>query len=299
MIEFKKNKGIAIAFILPALLLYIVFMISPIFESLFISFFKWTGIGGSTFEFVGFRNYIRVFSHNDFWESFGRLIYYVILSLVLEMVIGFVLAYLISLKLKGARFFKLVFFLPAVLSATAVSLMWKMILSTNEGMLNTLLTAVGLENLTRSWLTDPSLCFTVISLINIWLQIAIPFVILLAGILGIPSEIYEAAAIDGINGWHRIFSITIPMIKDVFGVCMIMVLSNSMKVFDTFYVITGGSFGPGDANMVPMGYMYNLSFRGNDFGRGCVAALFIMLVGALISGVIYFRGFNSKGEGAS
>ena len=112
LIEFKKNKGIAIAFILPALLLYLVFMISPIFESLFISFFKWTGIGGSSFEFVGLRNYIRVFTHDDFWKSFGRLIYYVVLSLILEMSFGFVLAYLISLKLKGSRIFELVFFLP-------------------------------------------------------------------------------------------------------------------------------------------------------------------------------------------
>lgn len=296
MIEFKKNKKLGIAFLLPALIFYIVFMIIPVFSTGFLSFFRWKGIGGSEFRFVGFRNYIKVFTDKNFGASFGRLLYFVILSIVLEMVIGFVLAYLISLKLKGSKFFKLVFFLPAVLSVTAVSLMWKMILSTNDGMLNALLKGIGLENLTRSWLTDPNICFTVISLISVWLQVGMPFVILLAGIIGIPDEIYEAAAIDGANGWCRVFNITIPMIKEIIAVCTIMVLSNAMKVFDVFYVITSGSFGPGNANLIPMGYMYITSFRGNDFGRGSVMALCVMIVGAVSSVFIYFRGFNKEKE---
>lgn len=295
LIDFKKNKMLGIAFIVPALLFYLLFMIGPVAETFGMSFFRWKGIGGSDFGFVGFRNYVRVFSDDTFWKSFERLIYFVILNVALQMALGFVLAYTISLKLKGSRFFKLVFFLPAVLSVTAVSLMWKMILSTNDGMLNLLLTAVGLASLTRSWLTDPAICFTVITLINVWLQVGMPFVILLAGIMGIPSEMYEAAAIDGADGWHRIFSITIPMMKEIIAVCMILVLSNSMKVFDVFYVITSGSFGPGNVNLVPMGYMYITSFRGNDFGRGSVMALCVMVVGAVVSVFIYFRGFNKKG----
>lgn len=297
MIDFKKNKALGLSFVLPALVFYILFMIVPVIGTGALSFFKWKGIGGTDFGFVGIRNYIRVFSDSNFWESFGRLIYFVILSVVLEMIIGFILAYLISLRLRGSKFFKLVFFLPAVLSVTAVSLMWKMILDTNNGMLNSILMNLGLENLTRSWLTDPDICFTVISLISVWLQIGMPFVILLAGIMGIPGEIYEAAAIDGINGWHRIFSITIPMVKEIIAVCTILVLSNAMKAFDVFYVITSGSFGPGNANLVPLGYMYTTSFRGNDFGRGSVMALCVMLVGALASVFIYFRGFKKNAEG--
>ncbi len=294
MIEFRKNKGLGIAFIVPSLTLYIVFMLIPVICTFALSFFKWKGIGGSEFGFVGLRNYIKVFTDHNFTESFGRLLFFVILNIILQLFIGFVLAYLISLKLKGAKFFKLVFFIPAVLSVTAVSLMWKMILSTNDGMLNTLLINLGLENLTRSWLTDPEICFVVISLINVWLQVGMPFVILLAGIMGIPDDMYEAAAIDGANGWHRIFSITIPMIKEIIAVCTTMILANSMKVFDVFFVVTSGSFGPGNANLVPMGYMYNVSFRGNDFGRGSVIALCVMIVGAIASVFIYFRGFNKE-----
>lgn len=294
MIEWKSNKALMFAFILPALAFYLVFMIGPVAETVALSFFRWKGIGGSEFKFIGLRNYIKVFSDDNFWKSFGRMIYFVILNVGLQMVLGFVLAYLVSLKLRGSKFFKLVFFLPSVLSVTAVSLMWKMILSTNDGMLNALLTSLGLEALTRSWLTDPSICFTVIALINVWLQVGMPFVILLAGILGIPSEMYEAAAIDGADGWQRIFKITIPMMKEILAVCTILVLSNSMKVFDVFYVITSGSFGPGNVNLIPMGYMYTTSFRGNDFGRGSVMALCVMVVGAAVSMLIYFRGFNKK-----
>lgn len=296
MLDFKKNRKLAIAFLLPALAFYIVFMVSPVFETILLSFFKWRGIGGSDFSFVGLRNYEKVFTDATFWESFGRLVYFVILSVVLQMVLGFILAYLVSLHLKGTRFFKLVFFLPSVLSVTAVSLMWKMILTTNGGMLNTLLTNIGLESLTRSWLTDPNICFTVITLINTWLQVGMPFVIMLAGLISIPSELYEAAAIDGAGSWKVVFKITIPMMKEIIAVAMVMVLSNSVKVFDVFYVITSGSFGPGEANMIPMGYMYITSFRGNDFGRGSVMALFIMVIGAILSICVYFKGFQKKGD---
>lgn len=296
MLDFKKNRKLAIAFLLPALAFYVVFMVSPVFETILLSFFKWRGIGGSAFSFVGLRNYEKVFTDATFWESFGRLVYFVILSVVLQMVLGFVLAYLVSLHLKGTRFFKLVFFLPSVLSVTAVSLMWKMILTTNGGMLNTLLTNIGLESLTRSWLTDPNICFTAITLINTWLQVGMPFVIMLAGLISIPSELYEAAAIDGAGSWKVVFKITIPMMKEIIAVAMVMVLSNSVKVFDVFYVITSGSFGPGEANMIPMGYMYITSFRGNDFGRGSVMALFIMVIGAILSICVYFKGFQKKGD---
>lgn len=229
-----------------------------------------------------------------FWKSLGRLLYFVVLSLAIQLVFGFILAYLISLGLKGTKFFKLAFFLPVVLSITAVALMWRMILSTNDGMLNALLTSVGLGALARSWLTDPKICFTVITLINSWVQIGVSFVILLAGICAIPEDLYEAAAIDGISGMGRIFKITIPLLKDVIGVCAVLIITNSMKTFEVFYVITSGSFGPGDANMVPMGLMYNTAFQGNDFGRGSVMALTIMIIGAVISGFVYFRGFNQN-----
>ena len=299
MLDFKKNKKFAIAFLLPAFAFYIIFMISPVFETAFLSFFKWRGIGGSEFSFIGLRNYVKVFTDPKFWTSFGRLIYFVVISVVSQMVIGFILAYLVSLKLKGSRFFKLTFFLPAVLSVTAVSLMWKMILSTNEGMLNMLLNNMGLGTLARSWLTDPDICFTVITLINTWLQVGMPFVILLAGLISIPGELYEAAAIDGANSWNMVFKITIPMMKEILAVATILVLSNSMKAFDVFYVITSGTFAPGEANMVPMGYMYITSFRGNDFGRGSVMALFVMLVGAIASVFVYFKGFQGKKGDAS
>lgn len=294
MLTYKNNKKVIIGFLLPALTFYVLLMIAPVIETVFLSFFKWRGIGGSEFAFVGLRNYSKVLTDGKFWMSVGRLAYFVIFSVGTQMVIGFILAYIIGLGLRGSKFFKLSFFLPAVLSVTAISLMWRMILSTNYGMLNTLLESIGLGAFAKSWLTDPDICFTVITLINTWLQVGFTFVILLAGIVGIPGELFEAAEMDGANEWTRIFKITIPMIKEIIGVCLIMVLSNAMKTFDLIYVITNGTFGPGEVNMVPMGMMYITSFRGNDFGRGSVIAVFVMVVGAIVSGLIYFRGFKKE-----
>ena len=296
MLKFKKNKTLVIAFLLPALLFYIIFMIIPVVETFVVSFFRWEGVSGFNTSFVGLSNYIHVFRNADFWGSMGKLAYFVAISMIAQLGLGFVLAYLISLGLKGKRFFRLVFFFPIVLSATAISLMWSMILSTNYGMLNTFLKSIGLGSLAKSWLTDPHLCFTVITLINSWLTVGISFVIIYAGIIAIPGEIYEAASIDGAKGFSRIFYIIIPMIREIIAVCAIMVLANSMKVFDIFFVITSATFGPGDANLVPMGLMYKTAFQGYNFGRGSVIALTVMVLGGVLSGITYFKGFGRKEE---
>jgi len=294
MLNANRNKGLIIAFLIPSVLLYLALMVSPVLLTTVLSFFKWTGVGGSENTFVGFANYLKVFSDSTFWASVGRLCYFVLLSLIFQLVIGFILAYLVSLKLKGSKFFKLSFFLPVVLSMTAVSLMWKMILDRNNGMLNALLKAVGLGSLVQSWLTNPKLSFTVISLVDQWLCIGTIFVILLAGILTVPSDLYEAADIDGVGAFRRIFTITIPMIKNVMGVCSVLALSGAMKTFDVFFIMTNGSFGPNNMNMIPMGLMYNMSFQRSDFGRASVIALFVMVTGAVLSAFVYFKGFKDE-----
>ncbi len=292
MLTFKKHKKTVILFLLPGLLFYTVFLIAPVFQTVILSFFKWKGVGGTVFDFVGLRNYGEVFKDQLFWFSVGNLVKFLLISLLTQLPMGFILAYILSLEVKGHKFFKLCFFLPAILSVTAISLMWRMILSGNFGLVNTLFENIGLQEWTRSWLTDPEICFQVIALINTWLQVGFIFLILLTGILNIPRELYEAADIDGANELQKIVRVVIPIIKPIIGVCSILIVTNTMKSFDLIYVLTNGSFGPGDINQVPTGLMYITSFIGDNFGHGSVIATFIMVIGGIISSLLYFKSFD-------
>jgi raffinose/stachyose/melibiose transport system permease protein len=294
MFKFKDNKITIILYLVPALILYLGLEIFPLLSAVILSLFDWKGIGGTQFLFCGFENYKRMFIDPVFWLSVKNLVHFLVVSIITQLPIALLLAYIISIGLKGSRFFKLTFFLPAILSITAVSLMWKMILSTNFGFVNSFLEVIGLKCLTRSWLTDPDISFTVIALINSWLQTGFMFVILLAGIISIPAEIYEASEIDGANTFHKIFKILIPMIWNIIGVCTVLIITNTMKTFDLPYVLTGGSFGPGDVNQVPAGYMYINSFIGDKFGIGSAVAVFIMITSAVISFFAYLNIFRSK-----
>lgn len=289
MLNFRNYKKTVIFFLFPALLFYTIFLILPACQTIFLSFFKWKGVGGTVFKFYGFKNYQQVFTDRTFGLSVKNLFHFLVVSLGTQLPLGFILAYIVSLQLKGHKFFKLIFFLPAVLSVTAISLMWRMILAGNYGLVNTLLTDIGLESWARSWLTDPKICFTVITLINTWLQVGVTFIILLTGIISIPGEIMEAADIDGANTMDKVFKITIPILKNIIGVCTVLIVTNTMKSFDLVYVLTSGSFGPGDINQIPTGLMYITSFIGENFGNGSVIAVFIMVTGGLISSALYFR----------
>jgi len=288
----KQNFKNIILYLLPALLLYSIFELYPMIQAVFLSFYKWNGIGGANLKFVGFNNFISIFQDKVFWMSIKNLGIFLVLGIVSVITISFFLAYLLSLELKGTKFFKVTFFLPVVLSVTAVSLMWKMILDNNYGLLNTLLTNIGLGNLARAWLTDPSVCFIVIVLINSWIFIGYYTIIMLAQIISIPKEIFESLNMDGAGEFTTIFKAVLPLSWDVIGICIVLVTANIMKAFDLVYVLTSGSFGPSDINQIPVGLIYYKSFISDQFGQGSALSTIVMILGISLSAVMYFKIFQ-------
>lgn len=294
MLNFKNNKFTILLYLIPAFCLYLGLELFPAFLSILLSFFKWRGIGGSQFHFYGLKNYIEIFNDSVFWLSTKNLGYFLLLSLVTQLPVALLFAYLISLNLKGNRFFKVTFFIPVVLSVTAISLMWKMILAGNYGLLNKFLETIGLGNYARAWLTDPSTSFTSIVLVNSWIQSGFFIVILLAGIVSIPEEIFEALKIDGAGEIKVFFRIIIPLIWEIIGICVVLILTTTIKTFDLIYVLTSGSFGPADMNQVPVGYMYYTSFIGDNFGNGSAIATLVTVAGVVLSSIVYLKGFQEK-----
>lgn len=277
MIKLKSNRtkmGVFL-FILPALAIYLVFQIIPIIGSVYFSLVSWNGIAGSTPEFIGFQNYIYAFKSPDFILSLKNMAKMVIVSVVFHTPIALLMAVAINTKCKGYRLFKALFFVPTVFPLTAVGLMWYFIFMPT-GSFNALLDVVGLSNLVTPWLVDSSTAMNTIVFVNIWAGVGYYMVIILAGLTTIPEDVYEAAAIDGATSVKQFFQITIPMLKPILSMCILMDIIGSVKVFDLVFAMTGG--GPNGLTNLPTTLMYNEAFKYNHYGVGSAIGIIIMLI---------------------
>lgn len=275
--ELRRRKTVTIIlFILPAFLFFTAFIIYPLIETFQLSFFKWRGIASIPREFVGFENYEKMFNNKLFWSSAKNNMIVIVLSFLLQVPLGLVIANVLSKPIKGLRFFKVAFFMPHVLSATAVALMWKFILHPKNGLLNIILEMINLEFLTRSWLADPDTALYSVVFVMSWQGLGIIIILLLAGIVSIPQSIIESSQLDGVKGFQYFFYIVIPYLWDVFKVITVMIVINGLKAFDVVYVLTGGE--PFHKSDVLTTHMYNEAFLNQKFGMGSAVAISILVL---------------------
>lgn len=274
----KKEKFQALLFLTPSLLLYVVCMIIPLLGAIYFSLSEWKGIAGTPIEFVGLKNFVSIFGSKQFMLALSNMGKMVFFSVLFHTPIALLLAVAINAKYSGHRFFKTVFFLPTVFPLTVTGLLWYFILMPN-GALNTMLELVGLENMVRYWLVEREIAMYSIIAVNIWAGIGYFMVILIAGLTTIPQEIYEAAAIDGAGGIQNFFHITIPLLRPVINLCIIMDIIGTIKIFDLVFVMTEG--GPNGLTHLPTTLMYNEAFRYDNYGIGSAIGM-VILVTALI-----------------
>lgn len=285
MIKLKntKTKLIVFSFLLPAFLVYIVFQIIPIIGGVFFSFMDWNGIGGSALTFNGFQNYVNAFKNADFLLSLANMLKMVVFSVLFHTPVALLMAVAINTKCKGYRVFKALYFVPTVFPLTAIGLMWYFVFMPT-GSFNSLLKAVGLGNMVSPWLVEQSSAMNTIVFVNVWAGVGYFMVILLAGLTTIPEDIYEAAAIDGVNGISKFFRITVPMLKPTIFMCILLDIIGSVKVFDLVFAMTGG--GPNGLTNLPTTLMYNEAFKYSHYGLGSAIGIIIMVIclaGTLIS----------------
>ncbi len=276
-----RAKWIGLGFILPALILYTLFMIYPVIFAVYMSFFNWNLIAESTMKFVGFHHYKIMFEDPLFWRSLKNASWFIVGSFLVLMPISFALSLVVTSDLKFKRFFKTAFFMPVVLPLTAVGLMWTYILNPNFGAFNALLEVLGLGKLAHDWLGDPHVSVYITVLVNAWVYAGLNMVIFSAGLVSIPKDIYQAAEIDGANRANQIWKITIPMMKETFKIFSILAITGSLRVFDIVYVMTGG--GPNQMTEVPATLLFNETFKYNNFGLGNSIGTFILVVGLTFS----------------
>lgn len=289
MTHLYQNKKRLIYFgILPAFLLYTGFVIIPIIVSARYSLVEWNGF--SPPKFIGLKNYQQLFTNKIFWQSLKNNLIVVFASVLGQVPIGFLLALLVNQKIKGAHFFRTIIFMPVVISAVIVSLVWSMVYNYNFGLLNNLLKTIGLGSFVQNWLSNSHLAMFSVAAVIIWQFIGLYFIIFLAALQTLPNEVLEAAEIDGAKGWQRIFYITIPLVKDTILASIVLCISGSLKTFALIYVMTNG--GPAHATEVMAIHMYDNSFNAMRFGYGSAVSIFIVLFGIVL--VTFIRKLFAK-----
>jgi len=270
--------------ILPALLLFTFFLIVPIFQSLYLSFFSWRGISGEPLRFVGLNNFIKLFKRDEFWRSLGNSGWFMAGSFLVLMPVSIILALVITKEIRGKRFFKTSFFMPTILPLTAVGLMWSYILSPMIGPVNKILEVLGCSHLAKAWLGDPATAIFCVVLVSNWVWAGFNMLIFAAGMVSIPTEFYNAAVIDGANSIQKVWYITLPLLKESFKVFSVIAVTGSLRTFDLVFVMTGG--GPNGATNVPASLLYYESFLYSNFGFGNSIGVFIMVSGMVLSVLI-------------
>ncbi|NTV35427.1 MAG: sugar ABC transporter permease [Anaerolineaceae bacterium] len=286
----KKWSWFSTLFLAPAFLSYTILIIVPVFYSIYYSFTKWNGGGAPVF--LGFDNYIRLFSDESYWKVVGNTMTLAFFTVVFQVSLGLIFAYLLFQTLNGFRFFRMVYFMPVVVAPVTIGIMFAMFYNSDLGPLNKLLAAIGLSFLQHNWLSDLNVVLYSVITPQVWQYIGLFAVILLAGLRSIPNEVFESAKIDGASSWRIFFSIVIPLLSEFIGICVILAVTGSLKSFDHSWVITAG--GPGSASSYIATLMYKTAFRNFQFGYASAITLTILVYAVTFT--VIFKKFLSRYE---
>lgn len=253
----------------------------PLVAAIITSLMDWNLADPSGPRFVGLENYARLFTDSAFWGSVWRTVYQVGGTVAGQMVLGMLIALLLSRSFRGVGFLRSVYLVPMMMTPVVVGLLWRILFNTDRGVVNYLLSILGIDAI--NWLGDPSTAMPTVILADIWLSTPFVAVILLAGILSIPAEIYEAARIDGAGAFRTFSKITLPLLAPMIFLALLFRMMDAMKRFDSIYVMTGG--GPGDSTETLELHAYFAAFEFLEIGYGSAIACVLLV---LIFGVSTF-----------
>jgi raffinose/stachyose/melibiose transport system permease protein len=267
--------------LLPCLVLYIAYIIAPIFLSFYYSFMRYSGIGKP--RWIGLTNYRLLFSNPIFLNSIKNSFVIMVVSLALLVPLSFFCALLLNQKFPGTSVAQTLVFSPAIMAPIIVGLIWSYIFEPSYGLLNSLLSAVGLEHWTRQWIGGPTLTPYAVAIVYVWQQLGFYAAIFIAGLRSVPGELYESAHIDGASLWQQTAYITVPMIKYVFTVVIIHVINGTLKIFEIVLQLTNG--GPNHLSETMVTYGYSMTFTNGRYGYGMAMTVinFVICIGFSIA----------------
>jgi raffinose/stachyose/melibiose transport system permease protein len=299
----RKNQGggsshlnqslIIILFLLPSAVLFFTFVLFPIAQAAYISLFKWNGLGPLE-DFIGVKNFIRMFEHEPFRQALVHVLVIIVLSITLQLPLALGLAILVGRKLPGRAFFRTIFFLPYILSEAITAVLWSFIFNPRFGasdLINSLLDTLLPFFKPGPWLGDPSKVLIAIFVVLTWKYFGLHMILYVAGLQEIPTEIEEAASIDGANSVQTLRFVIIPMLSRTIYLSIYLSVLGSIQQFDLVWLMTEG--GPVNASEVLTTYMYRHGFVSFRLGYGSSVAVVLFLI-CLVFSLIYQSTFMKK-----
>ena len=278
-----RNTIVGYSFILPNFIGFAIFILIPVLFSFTLSFMQWDGF--NPMEFVGFQNFRNIFRDRIFRQSFGLTFKYTISTVLLTLAASIGLALALNTKIKGRNAFRAAIFFPYVASIVAIGAVWKQLFEKNFGPVNAFLRGIGIDN-PPGWFASTDWAIWGVVIVSVWKFMGYYMIIYLAALQDIPNQLYEAATIDGANGWQKFRNITIPMLTPASFFVFIMLTINSFKIFDLVYVLTEG--GPGTSTTVLVKYIYDQSFMYWDYGLASAASMVLFAIVAIVT-IVQFR----------
>lgn len=280
-----RNNLVGYAFILPNLIGYALFVFVPVCFSFVLSVMKWDG-SKIPMEFVGLANFTQIFDDKVFRGAFVHTLSYAAMTVIPTLILALLLAVLLNSKIKGIAIYRTAFFFPYIASIVAVGAVWNMLFQPDFGPINEFLKLIGIAKPPR-WVVDVDWAMVSISIVSVWKYMGYYMIVYLAALQGISGSLYEAASIDGANGWQKLMYITVPMLTPTTFFVLIMLTIQCFKVFDLVYVMTGG--GPGNATKTLVNYIYEKAFKTWQLGPASAGAIVLFAV-VLVITLIQFQG---------
>jgi raffinose/stachyose/melibiose transport system permease protein len=281
----RQDTLVIVFFLLPALVLFLLFVIYPIFQSIYYSLFNWKGFGPAV-DFVGLDNFKNILNDKVFRIALRNVLFIIAFSLTVQIPLSLGLALLVGQEVRGRAFFRTLFFLPYVLSEVTVALMWLFILNPNpeRGFINAILVLLGFES--QPWLGDTSLVLPAIFAALTWKYFGYYMLLFMTGLQNIPHEITEAGRIDGANSFQNFLYITLPLLRSTILTAVYISVLGSIQQFIMVWIMSKG--GPVNASETMATYMYRFGFVRFQLGYGSAVAIYMFLI-CLIFSVIYQR----------
>lgn len=283
----RARDWYAYLFVGPSLLGVVAFLLLPMVIVLVLSFFHWELLSDPTF--AGLDNYVRLFGDSEAWHSVGVTLLYVLLSIPLQTVLAMGLALMLNQRVKGVKIFRSMFVVPWMATPIVMGLVWNWIFDPRDGAINSALALVGVTG--PDWLSDKAWALPAVALVSIWQYTGYNMLFFLAGLQGIPQELYDAASTDGAAPAQRFWRVTLPLLNPTMFFVMVTNLIGAFQVFDTVFVMTDG--GPSASTEVINFRIYSTAFREFDFGYASTLSMLLFAI-ILVVTLVQVRFFSKR-----
>jgi multiple sugar transport system permease protein len=279
-------------FLIVPLIIYLVWVIGPMFYTFYLSLTNWDGLSDPVF--ISFRNFERLFRDPVFLISLGNNLKWVISFITIPVVIGLALAMALNRAIPGSRFFKASFYSPMVLSLVVCGLIWSWMYHPADGLINSALRAIGLGSLAQGWLSDKNLVMWAIIVVAIWRQVGYVMVLYLAGLQGVDPGLVDASKVDGCSAWQTFRHVIFPLLAPVTVIVVVISIIDSLRAFDLVSVMTRG--GPYNSSSVLANFMYIEAFNNYKMGYGASISVVLFLISLVFIFIYLWRVLRTELE---